>query len=127
VDYQDGRSPQPYEEWLRGFDDVWLGCARVLAPSGKLWINSAMMPVPQAIEPGEIRALKNTPDDIGRWIEEHTRLTFMDKIVWVKQTSKLIMWPRWPGNARTCNALEDIRIYRKSGKRPPVPDHMRGG
>lgn len=81
----------------------------MLRPGGKLDINIAMMPIPQDVTPGEVRCLQNIPGDIDQRIRRRGRLVLQDRFLWIKQTSKLRMWPRWPGNVLVCNTVEETR------------------
>jgi modification methylase len=126
VTYGPEQAMIPYDDFLGTLDRVWAQCARVLRPGGKLAINAAMMPVPQAIIRAEVRHLKNIPSDIDVHVRGLTGLALHDVFVWHKQTSKAMLgsYP-YPGNALANNTLEFIYVYRKLGKRRPLPEAVR--
>jgi DNA modification methylase len=124
--YWQGDNGSSYGPYLESLQAVWMQCARVLRPNGKLCINSALMPVPQKIMPGPVRTILNIPGDIERTIISATDLRLFDIITWVKQTSKPMRgaYPH-PGNNLMCNINEDIRVFVKPGKSPKFPRHVK--
>jgi DNA modification methylase len=112
-----------YEEYLADLQTVWVQCARVLRPNGKLCIVAPLMPIPKNLMPGVTRHLKNIAGDIDRGIVEGTYLQFYDQ---QKQTSKLMLgaYP-YPGNNYACNTVEFINIYVRPGDPPKFPDAVK--
>jgi DNA modification methylase len=124
--YFQGGSLSTYEIYLDNLQAVWMQCARVLRPNGKLAINSALMPIPQKVMRGPVRTILNLPGDIEHSIITATDLRLFDAINWIKQTSKLMLGARpYPGNNIMGNITEDIRIYVKPGKPPVFPKHVK--
>jgi ubiquinone/menaquinone biosynthesis C-methylase UbiE len=77
--------------YLDDLQTVWVECARVLRPNGKLCINAMAMPVPQRLMRQETRILKNIPGDIYHAIVTGIDLRFYEEFIWQKQTSKLML------------------------------------
>jgi DNA modification methylase len=111
-----------YEAYLADLQSVWLQCARVLRPNGKLCINSPIMPIPKAVIEQHTRHLKNIAFDIERRILDETDLERYSLFVWQKQTSKMMFgsFPH-PGNPIENNTIEFINVYVKPGKPPKFP------
>lgn len=109
-----------YESYLDEMNAVWLECARVLRPNGKLCINAPIMPVPKAVI-GEqhTRHLKNIAADLEQRILLDGELLRYGFFIWQKQTSKLMFgsYP-YPGNILENNTIEFINVYVKPGKPP---------
>jgi DNA modification methylase len=98
---------------------VWVQCARVLRPNGKLCINAPIMPIPKAVIQQHTRHLKNIAFDIERRILDETDLERYSLFIWQKQTSKMMFgsYP-FPGNPIENNTIEFINVYVKPGKPP---------
>ena len=133
VIYDGEMPPWPsYQAYLDDMQTVWVECARVLRPNGKLCINAMAMPIPQRLMRQETRVLKNIPGDIWHGIVTGTDLRFHEECVWQKQTSKLMLGagqrPR-PGNNIANNTTERITVYVKPGKpgKFPAPYNSRPG
>jgi DNA modification methylase len=113
-----------YAEYLADLQTVWVQCARVLRPNGKLCINAMPMPLPKNSRSREPRELLHIPCDIMQGIRRETNLRLYDEIVWRKQTSKAMQscYPH-AGNAYMNNCTERITVYVKPGdpQKPPVP------
>jgi DNA modification methylase len=108
-----------YQAYLDDLLTVWIECARVLRPNGKLVVNAMAMPIPQRLLRQETRVLKNIPGDIWHGVVNGTDLRFHEEFVWQKQTSKHMFGagqrPR-PGNNIANNTTERITVYVKPGK-----------
>jgi DNA modification methylase len=57
-----------YEEYLANLQTIWVECARVLRPAGKLCINAPLLPIEQKRMKQDTRFLKDIAGDIGRGI-----------------------------------------------------------
>lgn len=73
---------QPYGDYLQELNKVWKECERILAPNGKLVVNTSIIPISPA-EAGK-RSRKNIPFDIEREILKNTKLQFYDLYIWDK-------------------------------------------
>jgi hypothetical protein len=100
---------------------VWVECARVLRPNGKIAINAAIIPIgqtPQAKRRKEPRRLHDLAHDFQQRILAETDLRLFENFVWQKQTTE---WMRGayptPGNNLACNTTEAITVYVKPGAR----------
>ncbi len=116
-----------YEEYLDSLLSVWIECARVLRPNGKLAINTPIMPIPKAIiNHQHTRHLKNINNDIETTILSETEMLRFSFYVWQKQTSKLMFgsYP-YPGNLLENNTLEFISVYVKPGKPPKFDETVK--
>jgi modification methylase len=118
----DGGAPSKwatYEAYLEDMFSVWVQCARVLRPNGKLCINAPLMPIPKDIIAQHTRHLKDIASDIGHMILTRTDLVRYSVFVWQKQTSKMMFgsYP-FPGNIIENNTVEMISVYAKPGKPP---------
>ena len=102
VEY-DGNSTgwESYDEYLSDMQRVWVECARVLRPNGKLCINAPIMPI-------------------------ETDLERYSLFIWQKQTSKMMFgsYPQ-PGNILENNTIEFINVYVKPGKPPKFSDQVK--
>ena len=119
VTYSIEHSWRLYEDYLADMQRVWVECARVLRPNGKLCINAMIMPVPQP-KPNrtqEPRRLLDIPVDIQNGILAKTDLRLFEKFTWQKQTSPNMFGAGLrPGNNIANNTTESITIYVKPGK-----------
>ncbi len=74
VEYAGGKNSwTSYEDYLADLQTVWMQCARVLRPNGKLCINAPLMPIPQAVIRQQTRHLKNIAFDIEHKLLERHR------------------------------------------------------
>jgi DNA modification methylase len=121
VEYEDRRSWSLYEAYLEDMLSVWLECARVLRPNGKLCVNAPLMPVPKVLIDQHTRHLKNIAFDMEQGILGRTDLLRYSLFVWQKQTSKMMFgsYP-FPGNIIENNTIELINVYVKPGKPPRI-------
>jgi DNA modification methylase len=120
VEYGAGAGPWPsYEAYLADLQRVWVQCARVLRPNGKLCINAPILPIPKALIRQHTRHLKNIAFDIERDILADTDLARFALFVWQKQTSKMMFgsYPH-PGNILENNTIEFVNVYVKPGPPP---------
>jgi DNA modification methylase len=123
VEYAGGKSSwKSYKDYLADLQTVWVQCARVLRPNGKLCINAPLMPIPQAVIRQQTRHLKNIAFDIEHRLLKDTDLARFALFVWQKQTSKMMFgsYP-YPGNLIENNTIEFINVYVKPGKPPKFP------
>jgi modification methylase len=120
VEYEQGaKAWASYEDYLDHVQAVWIQCARVLRPNGKLCINAPLMPIPKAMIRQHTRHLKNIAFDMERRILAETDLHRYALFVWQKQTSKMMFgsYPH-PGNIIENNTIEFINVYVNPGKPP---------
>jgi DNA modification methylase len=113
----------PYEKYITDLLDVWRETERVLAPNGKLCINTPIMPIPKAQNSQRhTRHLKNINSDIEQAIIEHTDLDRFSLYVWQKQTTEKMFgsYP-YPPNLYEQNTVEFINVFVKDGKPRKLP------
>ena len=118
VDAQIGQSS--YQEYLDDLLVVWKECERVLAPNGKLCINTPIVPVPKVRTPHlHTRELKNLNNDIEATILAGTSLARFSLYIWQKQTTEKMFgsYP-YPPNIYENNTIEFINVFVKSGVPP---------
>jgi modification methylase len=118
VEYDQGHNPwSSYEGYLTDMQSIWVQCARVLRPNGKLCINAPIMPIPKEVIQQHTRHLKNIAFDMENRILIETDLERYSLFVWQKQTSKMMFgsYP-YPGNIIENNTIEFINVYVKPGK-----------
>lgn len=115
-----------YDNYIADLQTVWMQCARVLRPNGKLCINAPLMPVPQTVIRQQTRHLKNIAFDIEHGVLKNTDLERYALFVWQKQTSKMMFgsYP-YPGNLIENNTIEFINVYVKPGKPPKFPREVK--
>lgn len=109
-----------YQEYLDDLSLVWTECERVLAPNGKLCVNTPIIPVPKARTPNRhTRELKNLNNDIEQSILGCTTLTRFSLYIWQKQTTEKMFgsYP-FPPNIYENNTIEFINVFVKSGSPP---------
>jgi DNA modification methylase len=111
-----------YTEYLADLQTVWVECARVLRPAGKLCINAPLLPIEQKLMKQDSRILKDIAGDIGRGILAGTDLRLYDQFVWQKQTSERMLgvYP-FPGHNYANNTVEFITVFVKPGKNRVAP------
>jgi hypothetical protein len=108
----DGKMPPwpSYQAYLDDLLGVWIECARVLRPAGKLCINAPLLPIEQKRMKQDTRVLKDIAGDIGRGVLTKTDLRLYDQFVWQKQTTERMLgvYP-YPGHnyARSVLKLGD--------------------
>jgi DNA modification methylase len=123
---------QSYAQFLADMQQVWIECARVLRPNGKLCIVAPLLPLKhrEARQIGirqHTRPLFDIAGDVGRGIVEGTDLLRYETFVWQKQTSgtdgkpMLGAYP-FAGNTYANNTIEFINVFVKPGKPPKFPD-----
>ena len=121
VEGQIGQSP--YESFLDDLLDVWKECHRVLAPNGKLCINTPILPVEKARTPHlHTRELKNLNNDIERTILDSTPFCRYSLYIWQKQTTEKMFgsYP-YPPNIYENNTIEFVNVLVKPGKPTRIP------
>lgn len=112
-----------YQEYLDDLLRVWTECERVLAPNGKLCINTPIIPIPKSRTPNRhTRELKNLNNDIEQSILDCTSLTRFSLYIWQKQTTEKMFgsYP-FPPNIYENNTIEFINVFVKSGSPPKFP------
>lgn len=112
-----------YQEYLDDMALVWTECERVLAPNGKLCVNTPIIPVPKARTPNRhTRELKNLNNDIEQSILGCTTLTRFSLYIWQKQTTEKMFgsYP-FPPNIYENNTIEFINVFVKAGAPPKFP------
>ena len=109
-----------FEAYISGMLPVWQECERVLAPNGKMAINSPLMPMPKKdVETHHNRHMYDINAAIQRSILSHTGLFLMDMYVWNRTNSaRNLMFGSYPypGNFYSQNTVEFIALYVKDGK-----------
>jgi DNA modification methylase len=73
---------QPYKNYLEELNQVWKECERILAPNGKLCINTTFIPV--SPKSNGKRCRKPIPTDIANEILSKTSLELYDLYIWDK-------------------------------------------
>ncbi len=117
---QSEHSTGTYEDYIEALLKVWVQCARVLRPNGKMAINTPILPIPKEIISNQhTRHIKNINHDIEQSILQATDLQRFSLFIWQKQTSKLMFgsFP-YPGNILENNTIEFISVFVKPGKPP---------
>jgi DNA modification methylase len=111
---------QPYENYLQELNQVWKECERILAPNGKLCINTSVIPISPKVA-GK-RERRTIPTDIEREILNQTNLEFYDVYIWDKgyflfgnQHLMFGSYP-YPPNLICRLDFEFIHIFAKPGK-----------
>ena len=120
VEYDQGGAPwSSYDDYLDHMQRVWVQCARVLRPNGKLCVNAPILPIPKDVIRQHTRHLKNIAFDMEARILQDTDLERYSLFIWQKQTSKMMFgsYP-CPGNILENNTIEFINVYVKPGKPP---------
>lgn len=126
VDYgMDGQYGQvSYEEYVDQLLSVWVQCARLLKPNGKLCINVPLMPIAKAvINKQHTRHLKNLCQDIEHSILSHCPTMHRFSLyIWQKQTTEKMFgsYP-YPPNLYEQNTVEFIAVLVKDGKPDVIP------
>ncbi len=115
--------PGHYEQYLDGLLPVWRECERVLAPNGKLCINTPIMPIPKAVIPDQhTRHIKNLNNDIEATILGNLSLARYSLYIWQKQTTEKMFgsYPH-PPNIYEQNTVEFINVFVKPGAPEKLP------
>ena len=115
--------------YLNDLLTVWVECARVLRPNGKLCVNAMMMPLPKEGRPQQYtRRLEDIPGDIGRGIVEATGLErfdpwapFRSSKAAVKLHTLLDLRGNIPSFSSSATARCMTSIFSTSCCRNPVP------
>lgn len=117
-----------FSAYLDALDAVWKECLRVLAPNGKLIINSPLMPMlKKDLTTHENRHIFDINGSIQqRLLSTFPNLFLMDTYIWARlNPTKSLMFGSYPypTNFYAQNTSEFVTVYVKAGKRPPVsPD-----
>jgi DNA modification methylase len=131
--------PNPWQSHAHFLTDmlrVWIECARVLRPNGKLCIVAPLLPLKheEAQRIGirqHTRPLFDIAGDIGRGIVEGTDLLRYETFIWQKQTTgtkeKGPMLGAYPfaGNTYANNTIEFINVFVKPGKPPKFAEAVK--
>ena len=125
VDYgvADQIGQSSYKRFLEDLLDVWKECHRVLAPNGKLCINTPILPVEKSRTPHlHTRELKNLNNDIESTILDFTPLRRYSLYIWQKQTTEKMFgsYP-YPPNIYENNTIEFINVLVKPGRPSRIP------
>ena len=122
----DSSKNEDYNTYLDNLEKIFIECARVLKPNGKLAINLPILPIPKNIIEQDIRHLKDISLDVNNKILSTTNLNLFSLYIWQKQTSKLMFgsYP-YPSNLLENNTIEFIRIYVKPGKNKKYPQYIK--
>lgn len=109
-----------YDNFIDGLLNVWKECERVLAPNGKLIINTPLMPIKKSDYSSHYnRDIFNLDSDIQYTIRKKTNLYLYDLYIWNRTNpTKSLMFGSYPhpGNFYTQNTSEFITVYVKDGK-----------
>jgi len=111
---------QPYKNYLEELNQVWKECERILAPNGKLCVNTSIIPISPKVA-GK-RSRRTIPTDIEREILSKTNLEFYDVYIWDKGYflfgNHHLMFGSYPYPPNFICRLdfEFIHIYAKPGK-----------
>ncbi len=112
-----------YKTYLTDLLTVWQQCERVLAPNGKLCINTPILPVPKKMNNHHhTRELKNLNNDIENLILANTKLLRFSLYLWQKQTTEKMFgsYP-FPPNIYENNTIEFINVFVKDGPPRKLP------
>lgn len=107
-----------YDRFIEDLLDVWKECHRVLAPNGKLCINTPILPIEKSRTPSaHTRELKNLNSDIEGTILNSTPFRRYSLYIWQKQTTEKMFgsYP-YPPNIYENNTIEFINVFVKPGK-----------
>jgi len=118
---------QSLDEYLASLDQVWREVVRTLLPDGKLALNIGNI---YYRPPGEARSTTaNLTLLLWSQLASYDDLRFMGTIYWQKTTSRagavLFGSYPYPSNFMISNAVEPIFVFRKKGRRPPVPREIK--
>ncbi len=118
-----------YETYLSEMNKVWKEAERVLAPNGKLAINTPLMPmVKKEFSTHYNRDIFDIDADIQSEIRRKTGLYLLDKYIWNRvNSSKRLMFGSYPypRNFYANNTSEFITVYVKDGKGSHVSTELK--
>lgn len=118
-----------YKTYLDEMLLVWKECERVLAPNGKLAINSPLMPMlKKDFNSHYTRHIFNINSDIEHTILSKTKLFLLDVYIWNRTNpSKKLMFGSYPypRNFYAQNTVEFVTVYVKDGRPKQVPLHLK--
>jgi DNA modification methylase len=107
-----------YEEYLDDLTQVWMECFRILAPNGKLCINTPIVPIrKEVINDQHTRHIKNINNDVEFRILQETGFQRYSLYIWQKQTTEKMFgsYP-YPPNIYENNTIEFISVLVKPGE-----------
>lgn len=114
-----------YQKYLDAMVPVWQECFRVLAPNGKLVINTPLMPMlKKEMATHYNRDVLDLDGDIRQSIKSHTDFHLLDIYIWNRTNpSKKLMFGSYPHprNFYAQNTIEFLPVYVKDGKPNPSP------
>ncbi len=117
-----------YDKYLTQLLQMWIECARVLKPNGKLCINVPLMPVSKAVMKNQhTRHVKNLNNDIEHSILSNiSSLQRFSLFIWQKQTTEKMFgsYP-YPPNLYEQNTIEFINVLVKEGKPDILSDRVK--
>ncbi len=118
---------QTLPQYLESLHAVWREVVRVLIPDGKLCLNIGNIYYRM---PGENRSTTaNLTLLLWDQLSSFSELRFIGTIYWQKTTSRagavLFGSYPYPTNFMISNAVEPIFVFRKAGRRPPVPKEIK--
>lgn len=109
-----------FDAYIDNLLTVWHECQRVLAPNGKLVINTPLMPMPKReYNTHHNRHIFDLNSEIQHSILRNTDLHLLDVYVWNRTNpSKRLMFGSYPHprNFYAQNTIEFIAVYVKDGK-----------
>lgn len=109
-----------YAQYLEAMVPVWQECYRVLAPNGKLVINTPLMPMlKKDMATHYNRDILDLDGDIRQTIKSQTDFHLLDVYIWNRTNpSKKLMFGSYPHprNFYAQNTIEFLPVYVKDGK-----------
>ena len=109
-----------FDAYIDNLLTVWHECQRVLAPNGKLVINTPLMPMPKReYNTHHNRHIFDLNSEIQHSMLRNTDLHLLDVYVWNRTNpSKRLMFGSYPHprNFYAQNTIEFIAVYVKDGK-----------
>lgn len=109
-----------YKDYINQMLVVWKECQRVLAPNGKLVVNTPLMPMLKKVMSTHYnRDIFNISSDIEHSILTKTNLFLLDVYIWNRTNpSKSLMFGSYPypRNFYAQNTIEFVTVYVKDGK-----------
>lgn len=118
-----------YDLFIEELLKVWTECERVLAPNGKLVINSPLMPmIKKNYSTHSSRHIFDLNSDIQQSIIKKTQLFLLDTYIWKRvNSSKKLMFGSYPypPNFYAQNTIEFITIYVKDGKSRTISNEIK--
>ena len=108
-----------YKKYIEEMLMVWQECERVLAPNGKLVVNTPLMPIlKKNLNTHHNRHIFDINSDIEHSILNGTKLFLLDVFIWNRTNpSKRLMFGSYsyPRNFYAQNSIEFITVYVKEG------------